>query len=167
MTEQKIGIKPEGRIKFLEWGFLQSRNTIWAVMGARVGLNLAHPLLDRRVVNFALSLPLERMVHGGHSRQPFRDAMEGILPDCVRFARVKGDSLPTSTTAMLAAKPALLAAAAALRQMPVAAVFDVAAIEQALIALPDAPEHLGRACRRQAITALRAISLANHLARMS
>jgi len=55
-----------------------------AQIGARHGLAFAFPMLDRRVVEFALSLPSELFVRGGVRRRVFRDAMRGILPEQVR-----------------------------------------------------------------------------------
>lgn len=157
--------RPEGRIAMLTRGFLASRNTIWAVMGARYGLTTAHPLLDRRIVDFALSLPLERQVRDGHSRQPFRDAMAGILPDSLRLARGKGDGLPLVVDMLCAAKPGLLAASARYRDAA-AALLDMNAVAGVLTALPESPDLVDRPHRAQAVAALRALSLARHLAQM-
>jgi asparagine synthase (glutamine-hydrolysing) len=55
-------------------------------MGSLDGLAFAFPLLDRRVVEFALSLPSELFVRGGFRRRPFRDAMAGVLPESVLTA---------------------------------------------------------------------------------
>jgi asparagine synthase (glutamine-hydrolysing) len=163
--------RPEARIDMLRNSYVWTRNTCWAVLGAAHGLAFAHPLLDRRIVDFMLSLPLERFLHDGRSRQPYRDAMAGILPDPVRFAPVKGGPLPDAHLRLIEARGDLLAATAALRRQPAAgAVIDFAAVEAAFSALPDpatvkanakADERTSRA-----FAATRALSLARHLARI-
>ncbi|HTJ02200.1 MAG TPA: asparagine synthase-related protein, partial [Methylovirgula sp.] len=63
--------------------------------GASHGLAFAFPLLDRRVVEFALSLPSELFVRDGYDRRPFRDAMVDVLPPKVRFRRRKNPFYPS------------------------------------------------------------------------
>jgi asparagine synthase (glutamine-hydrolysing) len=60
------------------------RTELMAQIGARHGFAYAFPLLDRRVVEYAMSLPSELFVREGTRRQVFRDAMHGILPELVR-----------------------------------------------------------------------------------
>ena len=52
-----------------------------ALIGAQHGLAYAFPLLDRRVVEFALTLPNEFFLREGIGRRPFRDAMRDLLPE--------------------------------------------------------------------------------------
>ena len=44
-----------------------------------LGVELRHPFLDRRVVEFALSLPAARKVEGGRSKAPLRRLLRGPL----------------------------------------------------------------------------------------
>ncbi|HEX4275648.1 MAG TPA: asparagine synthase-related protein [Bryobacteraceae bacterium] len=81
----------------------------WAAAGARHGLAYAFPLLDRRVVEFALSLPAELCLRDGTPRQPFRDAMEGILPEHIRTRPSKYAPFPGRLAALADAKPDILA----------------------------------------------------------
>lgn len=53
-------------------------------MGARRGVEYAHPLLDRRVGELLLALPLEQRVRGRLCKPVLRSAMIGILPEIVR-----------------------------------------------------------------------------------
>lgn len=46
-----------------------------------------HPLLDRRVIDFCLSLPIEQKRQRGWTKAILRRAMAGILPDIVRQRR--------------------------------------------------------------------------------
>ncbi|MDR3526198.1 MAG: asparagine synthase-related protein [Rhizomicrobium sp.] len=56
----------------------------WALLGAKHGVAYTHPLLDRRVISFAMSLPAEIFRSEGKRRRVFRDAMADVLPDRVR-----------------------------------------------------------------------------------
>ena len=69
---------------------------VWAQTGARYGLAFAFPLLDRRVVEYSLSLPSELFLRGGFRRRPFRDAMVDVLPERVRLRHQKYQSHPSS-----------------------------------------------------------------------
>ena len=81
--------RPAERIRAIADHHISSRCTYYAFMAARHGLAASFPLLDRRIVDFILSLPLHMFLADGQSRQPFRRAMLGILPEPVRLARHK------------------------------------------------------------------------------
>jgi asparagine synthase (glutamine-hydrolysing) len=49
-----------------------------------------HPYLDRRLVEFALAVPVERSVRPGQTRIVFRNATTGVLPEPIRLRRSKG-----------------------------------------------------------------------------
>lgn len=169
---------PDGRIRILDNPYLAGRATRWATLGARHGIAFSHPLLDRRIIDFTLSLPLERFVHGGWTRQPFRDAMAGVLPDAVRLRDSKYMVFPDLPLVLAASKPALLARVAALRTEPAAAgLFDLDAIAGALAAIPEggSAEAIARGLNvrpiphshLRAMDAVRALTLAGHAARLS
>lgn len=80
---------PADRTRAFADHHIPSRCTYYAIMAARHGLAASFPLLDRRIVNFMLSLPIQQFLADGQSRQPFRRAMLGILPEPVRLARHK------------------------------------------------------------------------------
>lgn len=101
------------------WGLVNGphiahRAEVWALIGARHGLAYAFPLLDRRVVEFALSLPSEYFLSGGFRRRPFRDAMQDVLPGKVRLRHQKYRPFPGRPLDMAAARDAVLARIAAL-----------------------------------------------------
>ena len=48
------------------------------------GIESRAPLLDYRLVNYALGLPSSAKIGGGYSRRIFRDAMKGKLPEVIR-----------------------------------------------------------------------------------
>jgi asparagine synthase (glutamine-hydrolysing) len=80
------------QVELLEFGHLQYRMESWASHGAALGLTYAFPLLDRRITEFALSLPPRMFFRDGWKRWLYRTAMEGILPDVVRWNPKKFDN---------------------------------------------------------------------------
>ena len=84
----------ETRWRLITSAHIAHRAEAWAQIGARSGLAFAFPLLDRRVVEFALSLPSEFFLRDGVSRRVFRDAMQGILPERVRTRTHKFPPFP-------------------------------------------------------------------------
>jgi len=80
------------QVSLLEFGHLQYRMESWAAHGAAIGLRYSFPLLDRRIMEFALSLPGRMFFHDGWKRWLYRTAMEGVLPDVVRWNPQKFDN---------------------------------------------------------------------------
>ena len=64
----------------LRSGFLCQRIEGWAASGARHGIEYRYPLLDRRLLAFALSLPPEQFRHGQWARWLMRRTTSAILP---------------------------------------------------------------------------------------
>jgi asparagine synthase (glutamine-hydrolysing) len=54
---------------------------------ASQGVEARHPFLDRRLVELCLALPWDQKVRRGWSKWIVRHAMEGVLPDPVRWRR--------------------------------------------------------------------------------
>jgi asparagine synthase (glutamine-hydrolysing) len=75
----------------LQFGHLQYRMESWAAHGAALGLTYTFPLLDRRIMEFALSLPGQMFFRDGWKRWLYRTAMDGVLPDAVRWNPKKYD----------------------------------------------------------------------------
>jgi asparagine synthase (glutamine-hydrolysing) len=125
---------------------LTRRPEHWALTGARTGIAAAFPLLDRRVIEFALSLPSALFLRGGILRRLYRDAMIGILPD--KILENPSKEAPFSETPLVVAlqRDALLRQLPDLREHPqVNALFNLDALEQRLRALPPPEEALRRA----------------------
>ena len=59
----------------------------YARAAASQGVEARHPFLDRRVVELCLALPWDQKVRDGWSKWIVRRAMEGLLPDTVRWRR--------------------------------------------------------------------------------
>ncbi|WP_445682223.1 asparagine synthase-related protein [Radicibacter daui] len=111
----------------------------WALLGARYGMAAGFPMLDRRLVEFALSLPSWLFVSGGWSRRVFRDAMEGVLPEELRWKPTKVDLMAEDPVHVAAQRPLLARRLAALREREViAGLFDLDAVAAWLADLPSA-----------------------------
>ena len=66
--------------RLLRSGHLSQRIEGWAASGARHGIEYRYPLLDRRLLEFALGLPPEQFRRGRCSRWLMRHALDGVLP---------------------------------------------------------------------------------------
>jgi asparagine synthase (glutamine-hydrolysing) len=169
---------PEGRIEMLEEGEIADRGWQWSMIGSRHGIAYTYPLADRRILDFILSLPIDRLVDGGFSRQPFRNAMEGILPESIRWRRTKFLPFPDVSSNLMTAAPLVLPRVNSIRHCSVARdIFDIDAIQRALTtaagitaaeAVTRSPEGqvVPRRPLRMAMHALRALVLAEYVGRM-
>ena len=54
------------------------------------------PLLDRRVVDFALSLPTDDKLSGGGNKRILKAAARGLVPDAILQRRKKGFGMPVA-----------------------------------------------------------------------
>ncbi|MDO5499584.1 MAG: asparagine synthase-related protein [Propionibacteriaceae bacterium] len=76
----------------LRFGHLPARAESWTAHGASLGLTYTFPLLDRRILDFALSLPGRMFFRDGWKRWLYRTAMAGVLPDRIRWNPSKYDN---------------------------------------------------------------------------
>ena len=83
------------QVNLLQYGHLSRRMEGWAASGAHHGIEYRYPLLDRRVLEFALGLPPEQYRRGRWSRWIMRRALDPILPPQVCWNPSKED-LPRS-----------------------------------------------------------------------
>ena len=92
-----------GQLGLLTHGFFSGRMEEWAASGARHGLEYRHPLLDRRVLELALSLPPEQFRRGPTTRYLMRHALDlkAVLPPDVCWHEWKSD--PARQDALFAA----------------------------------------------------------------
>ncbi|MDO8678749.1 MAG: asparagine synthase-related protein [Acidobacteriota bacterium] len=98
---ETLGMGPDARenqMRLLSSPHLAERTENWASIGARYGMAFAFPMLDRRVLEFAVSLPSALFLRGGYRRRVFRDAMEGVLPEAIRWRHQKLMPLPDLLT---------------------------------------------------------------------
>ena len=142
---EMISMAPDGREN--RWRLMTSphiarRTEFWAQTGARYGLAFAFPLLDRRVVEFALSLPSELFLRGGFRRRLFRDAMVDVLPERVRLRHRKYLPFPGKTLEIAESKNEFLAWIDIFEQNEsVRQMLDVGLLRRQVEALPP-PERL-------------------------
>lgn len=145
----------DNRHRLLGSSIVTRRAERWALTGARTGVAIAFPLLDRRVVEFALSLPSGLFLRGGVHRRLFRDAMTGILPEGVLQSRAKRRPFPELHLLLSTQREALLRWVADTRGHPrVSGLVDLDAVEQRLRALPAADEAQRRAAELETDEAL-------------
>jgi asparagine synthase (glutamine-hydrolysing) len=71
-------------------------------LAAAAGVEARYPFWDKRLVEFSLSLPPEEFCDLGWGRLILRRAMEGVLPDAVRWRRDKFDFTPKIAAGMVA-----------------------------------------------------------------
>ena len=82
---------------YLDSGHLSERTDSWSSAGAAFGIQYAYPLLDRRLIEWALALP-DSMVGAG--RHLMREALRGAIPDEVRLNTDKSDPSRDTTFAV-------------------------------------------------------------------
>jgi asparagine synthase (glutamine-hydrolysing) len=87
---ERPGVR-RNQLALLARGHLARRIGAWAAESAALGLEYRYPLLDRRLISFALSLPAECYFHNGWKRYLFRLALAGIVPAQVQWAKQKGE----------------------------------------------------------------------------
>ncbi len=126
---------------------LSQRAEEWALIGARHGVAFTFPMLDRRVIEFALVLPSDLFIRGGWKRRPFRDAMSSVLPEQVLWRHQKYSPFPCLALDLAEKRHFVIARVDELRQRArVAELFDLDAIADLIQKSPSPAE-----VRRQAI----------------
>lgn len=65
---------------YLSMGYHQERMECWNIMGKKHGITYVYPYLDKRIVEFALSLPEKFYFKHGESRYLYRRAVGEFLP---------------------------------------------------------------------------------------
>jgi asparagine synthase (glutamine-hydrolysing) len=127
------------RLRLLASTHISERSEYWASIGARYGLAFAFPLLDRRIVEFALSLPSWLFLRGGFKRRVFRDAMAGVLPELIRWRHNKLQPMPDTLIMAADGRTALARRLAEGRAHPRAAdLFDFDYLDESLAKFPSA-----------------------------
>lgn len=89
LTMQAYPTIKEHMIAALRNGHLQARCESWAASAFANRIEYAYPLLDRRIVEFLLGVPARYFMHKGIGRYLFRSAVEGILPEKIRWSSPK------------------------------------------------------------------------------
>ncbi len=80
-------------LRYLRLYHLQERCETWTIMGYRKGVEYRYPLLDRRIIEYMISVPSELLCRTDHFRPLLRIIGKGIIPDDVRLNTGKKDHL--------------------------------------------------------------------------
>lgn len=179
-TAVRSSWRPEERISLLTNGHLPGRCVLHAIYGGTAGVEYRFPLLDRRVLEFMLSLPVDHFLANGWNREPFRTSMRGILPEIIRTWRHKYTPISGYICHMSHRKQWALEAMRRVRDDEAAnAIFDIEAILSDLTRVPEGEAAVALAQRLQsqgrspsdlphgAKAALVAARIASHAARLS
>ena len=90
------------QLRIMQDGRLDDRIEGWAASGLRHGVEYRYPLLDRRVLEFALGLPPDQYRRGPWSRWLMRYALSlpggAVLPDGICWNRSKSDPIRYEST---------------------------------------------------------------------
>ncbi len=70
-------------------GSLTGRTESWASSGFQKHIEYRYPLLDKRLVEFALSIPLSMYEKDGYSRYLFRHAISKYIPKGIVWSETK------------------------------------------------------------------------------
>ena len=87
---ERSGVRQQQQ-DLLTHGHLTKRIEDWAISGGRRELVYSYPLLDQRVVEFALGVPVDLFFKQGWKRYLFRQSTADILPDSVRWNKTKDE----------------------------------------------------------------------------
>ncbi len=134
-----IGPDPlANQLQLLRSAHITFRATNFAIMAARYGLAFSFPLLNRKVVEFALSLPPTWHIHKGWKRSLYRDAMDGILPPSIQWRHTKLVPLPSILYEFAQGRAGLQQRVQQLETHPIVSrLFDVQRIKAAVMAMPE------------------------------
>ncbi len=80
-----------GRYGLANWGYLYHNLDSMTRLAATFGLDVVHPLNDRRLVEFLLSRPGHHLYADGERKRLLRESMKGILPEVVRTRKTKAE----------------------------------------------------------------------------
>ncbi|HEV7289950.1 asparagine synthase-related protein [Sphingomonas sp.] len=168
--------RPADRVRAFADHHIPSRCTYYSVLAARHGLAVSFPMLDRRVVDFILSLPVHLFLADGYARQPFRRAMKGILPERVRLSTSKVGLFDHRFRLYAEHRETFLELVDRLRALQnptLTTIFDLTAIRAGIESLPSVAEVAARTSRGMRVVgqslwvapfALEALSLASRIA---
>lgn len=96
--KRQAGTVRDAQWRHLTSGRLQRSLESLNHYAAAHGIELRHPFMDKRLLEYCLSLPSEQSFSGGWSRVLLRRAMEDIVPDVVRWRAGKTGFLIASAT---------------------------------------------------------------------
>jgi len=91
---RELSMQPQRTIRkhmlaFWRNGHLQSRIESWSTAAIPKRLEYCYPLLDRRIIEFAIGIPTEFWIKDGVSRYIFRSAVSETLPEKIVWGNSK------------------------------------------------------------------------------
>ncbi len=98
-SELHVDLQAHRSVYALQW-ILLSQNHLARLLelfdhyAAAHGVELRHPFLDKRLVEFCLALPSDQSFQGGWTRMILRRALRGLLPEAVRWRNGKAHYTP-------------------------------------------------------------------------
>ena len=90
------------QLALIKHGHIAQRIESWHQVAVRFGYSYGYPLLDRRLVEWTLTLPPEVFRDGDHTRRVFRLAIADLVPHGVRGS---GKTDPVLMTVFAASRP--------------------------------------------------------------
>jgi len=87
------GNRTQFMLNLLKNYHLPERMDSWAINAERYGFEYKYPLLDKDVLEFWFSIPIEYTYKNFQSRLLYREAMKGILTEQIRIRGEKGEAI--------------------------------------------------------------------------
>lgn len=89
----RYGSRRSIHLQYIKKYHLSKRAEDWYVLGQRSGIEYRYPLLDRRIVEYMLSVPSKALVDDGKTRTIVRKIGQSILPKSIVDNTSKNDQL--------------------------------------------------------------------------
>ena len=77
------------QLRLINHGHITQRMESWHAHGERIGMTYRYPLLDKRLLEFALRIPEDLFFKNGWKRYIFRRSLTGILPKETQWKKSK------------------------------------------------------------------------------
>lgn len=95
-NDQEFTSLQQKNINRITHTYVSHRLEYSAIAARKLGIEYRYPLLDKRLIEFYLSIPGYLKSKSGIKRYPIREAMKGILPETIRLRNDKsGATIPT------------------------------------------------------------------------
>lgn len=153
---------PKGTQRWLlSNGHIVDRIESWAVAGSQRGLTYRYPMLDRRLLEFALTIPVEHFRSPAWNRLPMRHALDRIGGAEIAWAYAKNEPERVEFSTKQAREAYRILNRRLLAGEPLAngQWIDHSAVRKALVAVADGTSETGLPTN----TAMRAFARALHL----
>jgi len=72
---------------------LPDRMDAWSINAEKFGIEYRYPLLDKELLEFWFSIPIEYTYRGFEKRVLYKEAMKGILTECIRIRTEKSEAV--------------------------------------------------------------------------